>query len=363
MRATWVQVHLWLGLTLGVVGALLGISGCILVYDHEIDAWLHPARYDVSGSDIAFKVSDYVRIAEAALGGKARASMVRLPDREIGPIIVFARVDGGFQRVYVDPSDGDVLDRATGRDLIAWMHNFHESLMLRDLYGREIVGTVGIAMLISSLSGIYLWWPKGRFRRETFGFRRGFALHRNLHYTVGFWGALVLAMLSFTGIFLGFPEAGRSVVAAFGKVAASPRGIQSTSAEGKPIGVDEAVEIALRTYPESRVTSIGLPAGPRGVYRVSVRDSDDENARTGASVFVDPRSRDVLYRIDRTTRGGGDTFLLWQRMLHEGSVFGEAGKVVVFLGGLMPPILVVSGLMIWLRKRRRRRAAVLAAAD
>jgi len=357
MRASWVQVHLWLGLTLGVIGALLGISGCILVYDHEIDEWLHPARYAVSGSGSAFKFADYARIAEQELGEKARAGMIRLPDRAIGPVIVFVRAEGGFQRVYIDPSDGEVLDRAGNRDLIPWMHNFHESLMLREHWGRELVGIVGIAMLISSLSGIYLWWPVRRFRRETFGFRRGFALHLNLHYTIGFWGALVLATLSFTGIFLCFPEAGRSVVAAFGKVSPSPRGMQSASTAGRPIGVDEAADIARAAYPDSQVTSVGLPAGPRGVYRVSLRVDPDANAREGPAVFIDPGSREVMLRIDRTTRGGGDTFLLWQRILHEGSAGGEAGRIVTFLGGLMPPILMVTGLLIWLRKRRSKRAA------
>ena len=353
-RAFWVQVHLWLGLTLGVIGALLGISGCILVYDHEIDEWLHPARYAVTGTGAALKIADYARIAEKDAGDKARAAMVRLPDRETGPVIVFVRGDGGVQRVYIDPADGDVLDRAGNADLVAWMHNFHESLMLRDYQGRAIVGIVGIAMLISSLSGIYLWWPAGGFRRETFGFRRGFALHRNLHYTIGFWGALVLAMLSFTGIFLGFPDAGRTAVAAFGKVSPSPRGLQGTSTEGRPIGIDDAADVARAAYPGSRVTSAGFPQGPRGVYRVSLRVSADDHARAGPTLFIDPRSREVISRSDATTRGGGDTFLLWQRILHEGSAGGEAGRFVTFLGGAMPPVLMVTGLLIWLRKRRRR---------
>ena len=96
MRAFWVQVHLWLGLTLGVIGALLGISGCILVYDHEIDEWLHPARYAVSGTGTTFKIADYARIAETEVGDRARAAMVRLPDREIGPVTVVVRSDGGI---------------------------------------------------------------------------------------------------------------------------------------------------------------------------------------------------------------------------------------------------------------------------
>jgi len=357
IRAFCVQVHLWLGLTLGVIGALLGISGCILVYEHEIDEWLHPARYAVGGSGAALGLADLARIAEKEVGDKARTAMVRLPDRDTGPAIVLVRAEGGVQRVYLDPSDGAVLDRGGHRDLVPWMHDLHESLMLREHWGRELVGVVGIGMLASSLSGIYLWWPAGRFRRESFGFRRGFALHRNLHYSIGFWGALVLATLSFTGIFLGFPEAGRAVVAAFGKVSPSPRGIQSAATGGRPIAVDEAAAVARDLYPGAQVTSVGFPTGPRGVYRVSLRMDPNANAREGPTLFIDPRSREVMARNDPTTRGGGGSFLLWQRVLHEGGAGGEAGRFVTFLGGLVPASLLVTGLIMWLRQRRRRAAA------
>ncbi len=53
LRRVWVQVHLWLGLTLGVVGALVGVTGSVLVYDRAIDGALNPQRYATSGNEIA----------------------------------------------------------------------------------------------------------------------------------------------------------------------------------------------------------------------------------------------------------------------------------------------------------------------
>ncbi len=359
LRRAWVQIHLWLGLTLGVVGALLGVSGSILVYDHDLDAWLNPQRYAISGPQIALSLSDYAQRTEQALGNGARTTGIRLPDREQGPVMVFARARpdaGPFQRVYLDPPTGRVLDTATGRDFLGWLHSFHESLTLREYHGREIVGVVGIAMLISSLSGIYLWWPAGGLRRSAFGFRRGFALHRNLHYTFGIWGVIVLAMLSFTGIFLGFPDAGRAVVAAFSTVSASPRGLQSSDHGGRAIGPDAAATVARALYPDATVIGLNFPAGPRGVYRVGLREAGDTTSRSGTAVFIDPRSQAIVQRTDRATRSRGDTFLLWQRILHEGGAFGGAGRFVTFLGGLMPPLLVVTGLIMWLRQRRGRTA-------
>ena len=36
LRAFWVQVHLWIGLTLGLLGVLIGVSGSLLVFNHDI---------------------------------------------------------------------------------------------------------------------------------------------------------------------------------------------------------------------------------------------------------------------------------------------------------------------------------------
>ena len=356
LRAFWFQVHLWLDLTLGVVGVLIGLSGSILVYDHEIDAQLNPQRYAISGSQIALPYAEYAQRAEAALEGRARTTAIRLPDLEPGPVIVLARAKadaGPFLRVYLDPATGAVLDTASGRDWLGWLHSFHESLTLREWKGREIVGVIGIAMLTSSLSGIYLWWPAGRIRVRAVGFRRGFALHRNLHYTFGIWGALVLATISFTGLFLAYQDAGRTVVANFASVSPSPRGLQSASSGGDAIALHEAVAIAQQRVGNAGVIGLGLPVGPRGVYRVSLREAGDTSARSTTVVFIDPRSRSIVQAVDRATRGGGDTFLSWQRMLHEGSAFSVVWRFLVFLGGLLPALMMITGLMMWLRRHRR----------
>jgi uncharacterized iron-regulated membrane protein len=361
LRAFWVQVHLWLGLTLGVVGVLVGLSGSILVYDREIDAQLNPHRYAISGPQVALPYADYAQRAQAALAGNARATGIRLPDQEPGPVVVFARADAGpFQRVYLDPPTGSVLATASGRDWLGWLHSFHESLTLREWKGREIVGVVGIGMLISALSGIYLWWPAGRLRMRALGFRRGFALDRNLHYTFGIWGALVLAVLSFTGLFLAFQDAGRTVVAAFGTVSPSPRGLQSAPGSGDAIAPDEAVAIAQHRVANADVIGIGLPVGPRAAYRVNLRETGDTAARSTTVVYIDARSGVILHAVDQATRGG-DAFLAWQRMLHEGSALGIVWRFLTFLGGMLPALLMVTGLIIWLRKRRLRRSRTVAA--
>ncbi len=355
-RNVWRQVHLWLGLTLGLAGALLGISGSLLVYDDAIDGWLHPARHAISGSSAGLTMPQYAKRAEDAVGAGARATGVRMPDLAPGAVVAFVRAEGssGFQRVYLDPPDGAVLDVASGTDFLGWLHTFHGSLALREFYGREIVGAIGVAMFVSTLTGLYLWWPRGRWRNAVFGFRKGFPLQRNLHYTSGIWGLVLLGMLSFTGIVIAFPEASRTVVAAFGEVSRAPRSLQASGPPGRRLDPDAVVRIAQASMPNATAIGLGFPQGPNGVYRVSLRETGDTTSRSGTAVFVDPVTGSILHRSERATRTGGDAFLQWQRLLHEGRWLGGVGAGATFVGGLLPPLLMVSGLLMWLRRRRRR---------
>jgi len=404
----------------------VGLTGSVLIYDQEIDALLNPQRYAVSGNDLLAPAA-YISKAREALAGKAQPVNLRFPDQPGAPVMVTGRAGGQggerptIVRVYLDPPTARVLD-AGGGGFVAWAHNFHESLTLRQYAGREIVGAVGIAMLISSLSGIYLWWPgRGRLRAGLTT-RRGFTLSRNIHYLVGFYGSLMLAMLSFTGIYLAYPDFGRNSTALLATLSAPARNIQApepaarpdakpvqdagpqkpatnaapaaggdTSAdkpgaaksdeakndgakdEGKREGgrrnregrngggapripVDDAVKIAQALYPEARLLGIGLPTGPRGVYRIGFNlPGTTLNSPGGSMVaFLDPANGNVIRRIDPVGSTAGDKYVAMMRPLHSAEGLGGFWKVLYFAGGLLPAFLAVTGTMMWLRGRRLR---------
>lgn len=352
MRRLWVQIHLWLGLTLGSLGVLLGLSGSLLVFDHAIDARLNPQRYAVSGGGMPLPLADYLDRAAEALGANVRATTLRTPGSEGAPVQVFARAraGGATQRVYLDPPTARVLDVSAGGGLVGWAHDLHGSLMLRAYSGREIVGVAGIAMLVSALSGVYLWWPRGTPWRAALGRRRGFTLARNLHFLGGFYGSLVLAMLAFTGALIAFPDAARATLSLFGPVAAPARDVQARESAGeqKHISPDAALARVRALVPQARLAALSLPNGPRGSYRIAL------SSPSGSVVaFIDPASGDLLRRIDAAGRNAGERFLALQRPLHEGSALGLPGRVVVCIAGLLPALLALSGWNMWLRRRRR----------
>jgi len=397
-RRLWLNIHLWLGLTLGVLGVLIGVTGSILIYDTAIDARLNPGRYAVSGNAVGRSFQDYLADAQPALPAGGRATAVRLPTEDGSPVMVLARAQGerpGFQRIYLDPPTGRVLDVSADGGFVGVVHSLHENLTLREYMGREIVGLVGFGMLISSLSGIYLWWPTGALRlglRGLLGFRPGLPLTRNLHYFFGFYGCVFLALLSFSGIWIAYPEGGRSVAGWFGplspslrqapgrqeaaqnagagnardKEAGKVRGAQDggnkeaagrdsgRGADSKPrITADEAAARAQALYPHARLAGVTLPSGAGGTYRVGLNDPADSVAQPGGNIVVMvDRSGEITRRADRASRTAGDQFIAMQRPLHNGELLGPLGKAIYFITGFLPALFVFTGSLMWMRQRK-----------
>src|SRR3546814_2412931 len=92
--------------------------------------------------------------------------------------------------VYLDPPTAKVLDQAASNEgVLRVLHVLHGSLMVPGV-GRKIVGWLGVAMMISAFTGIWLWWPMvGRWSKGL-RWRRHANLDTNLHHMAGFWISL-----------------------------------------------------------------------------------------------------------------------------------------------------------------------------
>ncbi len=227
LRSFWFQVHMWIGVGLFVLLIPISLTGSWLVWRPELDRLEHPGRYAVGSGPAALPLSAYLANAETALGGRAHASAIRLPLHGCDPVMVQAQGgrgpreggrDGGRRRmpraqlaVWLDPASGKVLEVGNARSgLSAFMHDLHGQLFVFGP-GRTVVGWLGVLMLISCLTGLWLWWPKAGPLTLGFRWRRGPGVLINLHYLTGFWISVPLAVLSLTGALIAFPDFTRSV--------------------------------------------------------------------------------------------------------------------------------------------------------
>jgi uncharacterized iron-regulated membrane protein len=358
LRRIWLQVHKWIGLGLAVLIIPICLSGSALVWHDWLDETLHPGRYAVSGAAAALPPSAHLAAARTVIGSGERIASLRYAEGA-GPVTVTATrpATGGGRpprtNVWIDPGTARILDEADGNaGPVRFLHVLHGSLMVPGL-GRQIVGWVGVFMGLSCLTGLWLWWPLGGSLRRGFRWKRQNSTSANLHHQMGFWVLVPLFMLSFTGAWISFPGF-------FGRFEAQPPragggggGGPATPLAALSLGIDDAVAAA-RVHGTGRLVSIALPDDRAGTGRVAFARGEGI-----AEVEVDDASGAVKPPVPPRPETRARTMRRW----HDGTGMGAVWQVVIFIGGLIPAALAVTGVIMWLRSRgwrsrldRRRRA-------
>lgn len=91
------------------------------------------------------------------------------------------------------------------------------------------------------------------------------------------------------------------------------------------------------------------------VYEVAFRQSSEEQRSFGRTqVFLDRYTGEILTIRSPRDFTAADAFFAWQFPLHNGEAFGLLGRWLVFVIGLVPGLLYVTGFMMWWRRRRSR---------
>lgn len=351
LRGLWFQVHKWIGLILAVLIIPISVTGSALVWHDALDEVLNPGRYAVTGGEGALPPAAYADAARGALAPGERLASLRYPEHGEGPIVATVVRPGEGRpiraSIWIDPADARVLDRASAdAGLVRVFHVVHGSLMVPG-WGRSIVGWVGVFMFVSCLTGIWLWWPIGGSIRRGFRWKRQNSTNANIHHLVGFWVLLPLAMLSFTGLWISFPSA-------FGRFeAAQPRakGGGPSRAPALPLVTTalsaDAALAAAQASATGPLVSVGWPTEQAPEWKIAY-------AREGGSaeVAVDDSTGEVTP--PRPPRPETNARLM--RRLHDGSGMGLVWQILVFIGGIIPAILAITGIVMWLRSRGWRAA-------
>ncbi len=374
LRRAWFQVHLWLGVGLALPVMVLGLTGSALVFSQELGRALAPQRYCTSGRPAVLPASVYLAAASQALGGRARPVEVRLPYNPGDPVTVTGRTGAAANpmafpsrtpaslTVWIEPKDARVLDVADPRGgPMSVVHRLHGSLAVTPQPGagpgpgRLIVGGLGVALAISSLTGLWLWWPRGRLSLAglggAFAWRRSPSTLNNLHYRVGFWVCLPLLILSLTGVYIAFPNESHAL---FGAPPPAPRRDREGDGDGPStaraaVSADRAVALALAANPGARLQVLTLPTHRRPAWKVEF--ADDRPA-----VVVDATTAAVTAAPPEPVRTTGDPLSRWMRQTHQGDGYGPLWRGLAVLTGLAPAVLGVTGVILWWTKRSRRRA-------
>jgi uncharacterized iron-regulated membrane protein len=354
------RIHLCIGAFLSLPLVMIGLTGSILVFEPE----LSPSR----GFGVASEgpVQSFTAMVEAARGS-AREGLK--PSLVIAPAaagdlaeIRFsdpARPGPGGLQVFVDPVSLDVRGAQQGGD--GWLRTmffWHANMMVRDRSGREVGGWFGVAMCVLAVTGIIMQWPKRRRWRQAVTISsksRGYRLLREVHGAIGFWSWLVLLIVSFSGVWLSFPQAFNGWAAAVGVRDLRPgiagSGKVATVEGATPLNADGVAALAMAAAPGKPLRWISIPARADQPYRVMLGE-----AHSLATVaFVDPFAQRVTELRDPRDYAFAERIVASMHAIHDGSGLGVWWRALVFFSGLLPAIFAVSGILMWVGKYRTRR--------
>ena len=354
LRSLWFQVHKWIGITLAILVIPIALTGAVLVWHDWFDEQINPQRFPAVTAPLKKPSAYAAAAAKIALPGE-RVTAVRLPEGKGAVQVVLTKpLPGGGRRThaiaFIDPRSAEPIERVGNREgVLSVMHVLHGSLMIPGV-GRKIVGFIGLGMLLSSLTGLWLWWPlKGSIRRGLSWNRRP-DLNSKLHFQAGFWISLPLAVLSLTGVWISFPGF-------FAGIRAGPPGTGPAVVEQTRLTPEQALAAAQPLAPGS-TASISWPTEDEPQWVVTIRGAgklrEVKVAESDSSAELIPAKPETLIRT--------------MRRIHDGTGMPLAWRIIIFVGGILPALLAVTGILMWLRMRRRRERhrtsmAVLSEAD
>ncbi len=383
-RRVW-RWHFYAGLICLPVLALMAITGGLYLYKDEIDDLVHARLLKVEPSmqpSLAASVL-MARAIDAVPGTPVRFTGPRAPGRSAQ---VSVRTHEGPVSVFLDPVDGRVLGQL--RDEHRWMEiakRLHSMTIVGPAanYGVEVVAGWAIVLVVS---GVFLWWPRGRSGGVvTVRSRPAQRLWwRDLHAVVGAVGAVAILFLAVTGMpwsafwgkhvgqiandwGVGLPRylwekpAATPPLASVGdtpwtlRAARLPTSTRWTAdaSTPQPLGLDAAVQrFAELGIPAG--TPISLPNGPTGVFTAMSMTDDVTRQRV---VHLDPYVGAVLADVGYRDYGAVGKAVEWGVSLHMGRQWGWLNQLVMLAGCIAIVLLAVSAVVMWWKRRPTGRLA------
>jgi uncharacterized iron-regulated membrane protein len=206
VRKAIFQIHLWVGIGVGIYVAAISLSGSAIVYRPDV----HRRVAVAAAGRPRMRSEEVGQSAQRAYPAYDVLSVVD-PQRPDQPdVVVLYGRNTAFARLFDPYTGADLGDPRSLTDrVLRWLADLHDNL-LSGRTGRTLNGIGALLVVLLACTGAVIWWPgiKNWRRSITVDRRARFArFNYDLHSAVGFWCSLLVLIWGVSGICLCLPGA------------------------------------------------------------------------------------------------------------------------------------------------------------
>lgn len=368
------QLHLWLGLATGLVVLIVALTGCIYVFQSELEPLLYKDRLFVAVPENPKRlpISQLKEAATAVIPAEISLSRIIIPtppDRSTVFIFqeyndhawTYSAYNKFHKTVFVNPYTGAIVKiENTKWEFFNVVYSLHVNLLLGYELGGHIVNISVYIFVVLLITGLVLWWPSNKKERGYLWFkwkaktnwkRKNYDLHR----IPGLWTLPIALLFALTGLFYSSPSFNTFArwVANGGQQieeADLPPADSTTVLSQHPLDLiyhkTDSMAHGGATY-----IMIRPPFKPNFPYTVRAYIGNVNYTRQ--EYYFDQFSTRLMTAIDFESRNRGDKLAVMNYDLHVGTIGGISTKILAFIGCLIVASLPITGFYVWWLKKKK----------
>lgn len=392
-RKTFRDIHLWLGLTSGIIVVAICFSGTIYVFNTELTERAAPHLYKVDAEDKSLiQVDSLVRNVEMTTGGIVTNAVIPHSASRSYQFSVKMPSDStprGGTVYMVNPYTSEILgtskDKNGTKEFMSTMFSLHRWLLLDRVkspiikgvpnkeLGSMITGIATIIFTLGCLTGLVIWFPQ-----KVRNWRQGLKIkwkaswkrvNHDLHNTLAFYALFFLLLMGLTGPQWSFPWYREGLQKVLGTYKPADTA-KKPAKQDKKVSADSLVARLPLSYFVNEGNkalayegnySIAIPAEPgapvvltktkTGFFAPAAGDRISLHQQTGKVQKIE-----IFQDKPFNERIAGSI-----KAIHVGNVYGTFTKIIYFLACLIATTLPITGTLIWVNKLKKRRKKARAA--
>lgn len=375
-------LHLWLGLSSGLIVLIVSVTGCIYAFEREIREFTQPYQF-VTPQQQAYLLPSQLRsiAAKEAFGNEADVAGNHILGVTYGTasraaIAAFMHKKDGYSMIYINPYTGQVLKKKVlNDDFFRIILNGHFYLWLPPKIGQPVVATAILIFVILLISGLIMWWPKkwnkaNRDKSFKVKWKAGFKrVNYDLHNVLGFYVLLLAFAIAVTGLVWGFKWFSQSYYWALSGGKSFPKAqkimsdttLSATTAATMP-NEDLLWQRALQQYGTiTGALQIQFPEKRSDAYFLNYNPQEGTYYKREFRYFDRTTLKELpaqgVYAKKYSETGAGEKIYRMNYDIHVGAVAGLPGKCIAFFASFICASLPVTGFYIWWGKKKKKKPA------